>query len=62
MIDENYDNKKMDSQSKKEGSFPSTSKFYASVLFQIKGTIRGKDITISIASIEHNNYISLLMR
>ena len=28
------------------------------MLFQIKGTIRGKDITISIAPSEHNNYIS----
>ena len=28
------------------------------VLFQIKGTIRGKDITISIAPGERNNYIS----
>ena len=59
MIDENYDNKKMDSQSKKEGSFPSTSKFYASVLFQIKGTIRGKVITISITPMESNNYLSV---
>ena len=30
------------------------------MLFKIKGTIRGKDITISIAPIEHNyNYISV---
>ena len=28
------------------------------MLFQIKGTIRGKDITISIAPGERNNYIS----
>ena len=28
------------------------------MLFQIKGTIRGKHITISIAPIECNNYIS----
>ena len=28
------------------------------MLFQIKGTIRGKDITISIAPDERNNYIS----
>ena len=28
-------------------------------LFQIKGTIRGKDITISIAPMELNNYISV---
>ena len=29
------------------------------VLFQIKGTIRGKDITISIAHDKHNTYISV---
>ena len=28
------------------------------MLLQIKGTIRGKDITISIALSERNNYIS----
>ena len=28
------------------------------MLFKIKGTIRGKDITISIAPDERNNYIS----
>ena len=28
------------------------------MLLQIKGTIRGKGITISIALCEHNNYIS----
>ena len=28
------------------------------MLFQIKWTIRGKDITISFAPGEHNNYIS----
>ena len=51
--------KEMESQVEKQGSFPSTSKTYVSVLFQIKGTIRGKDITISIAPIECNNYISV---
>ena len=29
------------------------------MLFQIKRTIRGKDITISIALVERNNYISI---
>ena len=29
------------------------------MLFQIKGTIRGKDITIFIAPVERNNYISV---
>ena len=28
------------------------------MLFQIKGIIRGKSITISISTSEHNNYIS----
>ena len=48
----------MESLVEKQGRFPSTSKTYASMLFQIKGTIRGKDITISIAPNERNNYIS----
>ena len=42
---------------RKQGRFPSTSKLYASVLFQIKWTIKEKYITISIAPVEHNNYI-----
>ena len=49
----------MESQGKKQGRFPSTLKTYASMLFQIKGTIRGKDITISIAPVKRNNYISV---
>ena len=49
----------MESQGKKQGRFLGTSKTYVSVLFLIKGTIRGKDITISIAPIERNNYISI---
>ena len=48
----------MESYGKKQGRFPSTLKTYVSMLLQIKGTIRGKDITISIAPDEHNNYIS----
>ena len=43
----------------KQGRYPSTLKSYASVLFQIKGTIRGDDITISIDPVECNNYISV---
>ena len=43
---------------KKQGIFSSTLKTYVSKLFQIKGTIRGKNITISIAPDERNNYIS----
>ena len=42
----------------KKWRFPSTLKTFVPMLFQIKWTIRGKDITISIAPNEHNNYIS----
>ena len=48
----------MESHGEKQGRFPSTLKTFVSVLFQIKGSIRGKDITISIAPSERNNYIS----
>ena len=48
----------MDSHDKKQGRFSSALKNYASLLIQIKETIRGKNITISIAPGEHNNYIS----
>ena len=48
----------MESCGQKQGRFPSTLKTYVSMLLQIKGTIRGKDITISIAPDELNNYIS----
>ena len=50
--------KEIESRTKKQGRFPSTLKTFVSVLFQIKGSIRGKDITISIAPSEWNNYIS----
>ena len=43
---------------KKQAIFSSTLKTYVSKLFQIKGTIRGKNITISIAPSKCNNYIS----
>ena len=36
----------MESRGEKQGRVPSTLKTYVSMLFQIKGTIRGKDITI----------------
>ena len=49
---------KMESRDKKQGIFSSTLKTCVSMLFQIKGTIRGKDITIFIASSERNNCIS----
>ena len=48
----------MESYGKKHGIFSSNLKTYVSVLFQIKWTIRGKSITISIALDECNNYIS----
>ena len=48
----------MESKSKKQERFPSNLKTYVSMLFQIKGTIREKDITISLAPGKHNNYIS----
>ena len=48
----------MESHDKKQGRFSCTLKTYVSKLFQIKGTIRGKNITISIAPNEHNNYSS----
>ena len=43
---------------KKQEIFPSTLKTYVSMLLQIKGTIRGKDITISISPDERNYNIS----
>ena len=48
----------MESYGEKQGRFSSTLKTYVSVLFQIKGTTTIKDVTISIAPDEHNNYIS----
>ena len=48
----------MESHGEKQGRFPSNLKTCVSVLFQIKGTIRGKDVTISIVPNEHYNYIS----
>ena len=48
----------MESQDEKQGRFPSTLKIYVSILLQIKWTIRGKDITISISLGEHNKNIS----
>ena len=43
---------------KRKKRFPITSKINVSILFRIKGTLAGKDITISIALAEINNYIS----
>ena len=60
LFDISWDKKhnKIESHDKKQGRFSSTLKTYVVKLFQIKGTIRGKNITISIAPCEHNNYIS----
>ena len=48
----------IESHEKKQGMFSITLKTYVSKLFQTKGTIRGKNITISIALGKRNNYIS----
>ena len=42
----------------KEGRIPKTSRSYASVLFRIKGSIAGKDVTIAISPAEDKNYIT----
>ena len=49
---------KMEYHDEKQEIFPNTSKSYVSMLLQIKGTIRGKDITISISPSERTYYIS----
>ena len=49
---------KIESHDEKQGIFSSTLKTYISMLLQIKRTIRGKDINISISPGERNNYIS----
>jgi hypothetical protein len=43
--------------SNENGRFPKTSKYHVSILLRIKGTLAGKDITISIAPAERNNCI-----
>ena len=48
----------MESYGEKQGRFASTLKTFVPMLFQIKGTIRGKDITISISLDERNTYIN----
>ena len=42
----------------KEGRFPKTSCSYALVLFKIKGSIVGKDVTIAISLSEDKNYVT----
>ena len=49
----------MNFNDKKVGRFSSTSRIYASMLFRIKEIIGGKDITIPVAPIKCNNYISV---
>ena len=52
------DKKWMDFKSEvKEGRFPETKYNYALVLFRIKGSIAGKDVTIAISPAENKNYI-----
>jgi hypothetical protein len=49
---------KMDPSNGENGRFPKTSRKYVSVLLRIKGTLIGKDVTISIDPTEHNHYTS----
>ena len=44
---------------KRSKIFLSPYKKNVAMLFRIKGTLAGKDITISIAPAERNNYISI---
>ena len=48
----------MDFNVEKKEKFPITLIINVAILFIIKGTLVGKDITISIAPAESNNYIS----
>ena len=48
----------MDFNIEKKQNFPITLQKNVSILFRIKGTLVGKDITISIAPTKSNNYIS----
>ena len=47
----------MDFNVEKKEKFPITLQTNVAILFRIKGTLAGKDITISIAPAESNNYI-----
>ena len=49
----------MDYNLEKKDKFPITSKRNVAILFRIKRTITWKDMTISIAHVENNNYISI---
>ena len=48
----------MDFNIEKKQNFPITLQKNVAMLFRIKGTLARKDITISIAPTERNNYIS----
>ena len=48
----------MDFNVEKKENFPITLQINVAILFRIKGTLARKDITISIAPAERNNYIS----
>ena len=49
----------MDFNIEKKQNFPITLQKNVAILFRIKGTLARKDITISIAPAERNNYISI---
>ena len=49
----------MDFNIEKMQIFPITLQKNVAILFRIKGTLAGKDITISIALAKSNNYISI---
>ena len=49
----------MDFNVEKKKNFPITLQKNVAILFRIKGTLARKDITISIAPNENNNYISI---
>ena len=52
--------KNMDFNVEKKEEFPISLQRNVALLFRIKGTLAGKDITISIAPAESNNYIRVL--
>jgi hypothetical protein len=48
----------MESNNEEKGRFPKTSRTFVSVLLRIKGTLAGKDVTISIDPTANDNYVS----
>ena len=49
----------MDFNVEKKEKFHITLQINVAIMFRIKGTLAGKAITISIAPVESNNYISI---